>query len=98
MTIEQTIKRDQTVAAAVKAGKFTAKRAGYWRDQWDKNPAGTERAISLMAGGLTDPPVHVPTESDIVRLFSGQRVDLREPDPPEAAQFVRDVLGLRGTA
>jgi len=98
MGTEQTIKRDRVIDAAVAAGKFTAKRTGYWRDQWDKNPAGTERAIALMAGGLTDPPVHVPTENDIVRLFSGQRVDLREPDPPEAAQFVTQVLGLRGVA
>ncbi|HVC07156.1 MAG TPA: hypothetical protein VND98_06200 [Solirubrobacterales bacterium] len=98
MTTEQTIKRDQTINAAVKAGKFSTKRTGYWRDQWDKNPAGTERAIALMAGGLTDPPVHVPTENDIVRLFSGQRVDLREPDPPEATAFVREVLGIKGVS
>ena len=98
MNTVQTIKRDQTIDAAVKAGKFTAKRTGFWRKQWDADPAATERAIALMAGGLTDPPVHVPTESDIVKLFSGQRVDLREPDPPEATAFVTEVLGLRGRA
>jgi hypothetical protein len=93
MNTEQ--KRERHIDAAVVEGKFTAERAPFWRRQWDKDPAGTEKAIASMAAGLVEPPRREPTESDYVRLFSGGRVELGEPDPPEAARFVRDVLGLR---
>lgn len=97
MTREQTIKRDQTIDAAVKAGKFTAKRTGFWRKRWDADPAGTERVIGLMASGLTDPPVHVATENDIVAYFAGLPMR-QEPEPPLAGEIVRELFGLRGVA
>lgn len=45
--------RDQAVAA----GKFSRSRAAYWRGEYDRDPAGTERTIASLASALTpDPP------------------------------------------
>ena len=96
MNTEQIMRRDRVIANAIAERKFTAARAEFWREEWDKDPARAEHWIERSAVGVVDPPK--PTENDIVRLFSGQRVDLREPDPPEASRFVTEVLGLRGRA
>lgn len=41
-------RREQVLAVAVHAGKFTAERAALYRDLYDRDPAGTERLIESL--------------------------------------------------
>lgn len=96
MNTEQTMKRDRVIEAAIAAGKFTPERAAFWREEWEKDPARAEYWIERSAAGVVDPPK--PTTDDLVKFFSGQRVVIGEPDPPEARLVVRELFGLRGLA
>jgi hypothetical protein len=42
-------RRDQVIAAAVAAGKFSVDRVGFYASLWESDPAGTERLITNLA-------------------------------------------------
>jgi hypothetical protein len=44
-----------TIAAAVRAGKFSAGRAAHWMERWSRDPAGTRRTIARLAAGVVPP-------------------------------------------
>jgi|SRR5581483_7137257 len=48
-------RRDYVISEAIRAGKFTAARAKHWRKQYDRDPAGTEAAIAVLASPLDGP-------------------------------------------
>jgi hypothetical protein len=48
----QNTRRDNTINAAIKAGKFAPGRADHFRELWDADPDGTETLINGMSPGL----------------------------------------------
>lgn len=44
-----TQRREQLLAEAVRAGKFTAQRAEHYRQLYDSDPAGTEQVLAALA-------------------------------------------------
>jgi hypothetical protein len=49
------VRREYVLAEAVRAGKFSAKRAAHWRKQYDRDPASTEAALAMLAPALDGP-------------------------------------------
>jgi hypothetical protein len=43
--------RDDTIDAAIQAGKFAPARKQHWAEAWDKDPEGTRRDIESLAAG-----------------------------------------------
>lgn len=98
MNTETPTRRDQVIAAAIAEGKFSSEKADFWREEWAKNPVRAEHWIERSAAGVVNQPKREPTTDDLVRLLSGQRMVIGEPEPPDAARFVSDILGLRPVA
>jgi hypothetical protein len=65
-------RRDHVVGEAVRAGKFSPRRAKHWRTQYDRDPAGTEAALALLQSPL-DGPQPYPREL-FPELAKGDRV------------------------
>ena len=44
--------REEALAAAVRAGKFSASRMDHWRGVWDANPEGTAKVLAGLTPGV----------------------------------------------
>jgi hypothetical protein len=44
-----------TIAAAVRAAKFSADRAAHWMERWSRDPEGTRCTIARLAAGVVPP-------------------------------------------
>lgn len=47
-----TVRRDYLIDQAVRKGKFPATRAGFYREAYDRDPAGTEQALAMLTPAL----------------------------------------------
>jgi hypothetical protein len=47
-----TARRDYLIGEAVAAGKFMAERAPFYRERYDRDPAGTEQVLAMLAPAL----------------------------------------------
>ena len=45
-------RRDQLISAAIQAGKFPPERRAHWQTVYDRDPAGTEQVLAVLAPGL----------------------------------------------
>jgi hypothetical protein len=77
-------RRELCIERAIREGKFSRKRAEFYRQAFDRDPDGTEQVIAEMAGGdpklLADPADATVSEDEMVALF-GQRGRVSQPEP-----------------
>jgi hypothetical protein len=73
--VTNTQRRDETLRRAISAGKFSAARVPYWRDAWDRDPAGVEATIAGLATAdpatVADPADATVSDDEMARLFPG---------------------------
>jgi len=68
-------RRDAVISAAIAAGKFSEDRRSFWETHYDRDPAGTEATLAMLA------PV-LPVEPYPRELFPELR---RQPQPVAAS-------------
>jgi hypothetical protein len=98
---DHSLRRDHLIGQAVQAGKFPPERRAHWQELYDRDPAGTEQTLAVLAPGLVgvqSPTGFVAGESPYPReLFpelvradrrAQQAVSAPQAAPPPAAAVV----------
>jgi hypothetical protein len=95
------IRRDYLIGQAVQAGKFTAARAPFYQEMYDRDPAGTEQILAMLGPALAgvrglDPAEQQPYPRSLFpELDRRARRQAAPPaiagNAPEAAEHARPV-------
>jgi hypothetical protein len=69
MLSDHELRREHVLNEAVRAGKFTAARAAHYRALYDRDPAGTEQVLAMLAPALEGVPAAVPPAEHGGRVY-----------------------------
>jgi hypothetical protein len=95
MPSDYELRREYVIGECVRAGKFSDARAPFWREQFDRDPAGTEQTLAALTPVLEGTP---PYPRELFPQLSQRRhahmrngtVAATVPSPPAPAAEIAD--------
>jgi hypothetical protein len=95
-----TLRKEHVLNEAIASGKFGEDRRGFWSQQYDRDPAGTERTLDALVSATEGQPPYPPEL--FPHLFSQRRhpqmrsasvaATVPTPQPPPSAEVVDEAV------